>query len=589
MNLVLVAIHIDHSLRAVPLGTAMLAAAVEQNFGEQIITTLVDCTLQQSAMDCATQILSHQPDTVGLSLAVWNRNLALDIARHLKTANPKLTLFAGGPEATADPDSLVLTKDFDFVLTGEGEHKLVAALDDLLRGQSPNASALLAAESITDLGNLPSPYLTGILRPTHGGGVLWELSRGCPYRCDFCFESRGSSVVRRFPLDRVRSELKLFASLGVSEVFVLDPTFNYHKDTAKELLKIMNEDGQGIHFSVEIRAELIDQELAELFAAIDCSLQIGLQSADETVLRMINRDFNQDEFSDKVLLLHQAGVSYGFDLIYGLPGDSLSGFLASLDYALSLIPNHLDIFPLAVLPGTRLSDTATMLGLDYQPQAPYRVRSSTSFSAPEMTQAARIGTACDFFYNRGRAVPWFAMVLNGLELPPSEFFSRLAEELPEILPDDPLSLQQGFVRDQFKQRKQPEVAALATDLIAYFGAVEPLLGCPTLGAKTDSTEGEFYLNPHSIFIDFNHDPQQLQQHLADDITELEELAFFVPRVDCNYFCYVFQDTLKLYPLKPTQNDYLKRLGSSNPIDPPSPDFVAEALAAGIIFRRQQMI
>ncbi len=584
MNLALVAIHIDHSLRAVPLGTAMLAASVERDLGEQIVTTLVNCTLQQSAVDCTAQILSHHPDAVGLSITVWNRDLALDIAHRLKDACPGLTLFAGGPEVTAAPHDLAQAEELDFVLTGEGEHKLVAALQALLQGQTPNGSALLAAESIADLGDLPSPYLTGMLRPTRGGGALWELSRGCPYRCDFCFESRGSVVVRRFPLDRVRAELQLFATLGVSEVFVLDPTFNYHKETAKELLIIMAEDGRGLHFSLEIRAELIDRELAELFAAIDCSLQIGLQSADAAVLRSINRDFDQEEFNDKVLLLHQAGVSYGFDLIYGLPGDSLAGFLASLDFALSLIPNHLDIFPLAVLPGTRLADTATELGLEYQRQTPYRVRSSTTFSAAEMTQAARIGAACDFFYNRGRAVPWFAMVLDGLELPPSEFFTRLAAALPETLPADPLPMQQCFVSDQFEQRRQPEVAALAADLIAYFGAVEPLLDAPAVEPQPNSAAGELYLNPHSRFVPFNHDPQQLLQHLADDITELEELAFFVPRVDSDYFCYIFQDALQLYPLNPAQRDYLKSLASSTPSVPPSPDFVADALAAGIIYR-----
>jgi hypothetical protein len=586
MKLALVSIHLDHSLRSVPLGTAMLAASVERAFGEQIITNLIDCTLQQSAADCTEQILSQQPNAVGLSMTVWNRDLALDIAHRLKITCPGLTLFAGGPEATAAPDSLLQIGDLDFVLTGEGEQKLVAALGDLLRDQTPNASALLATESIADLGDLPSPYLTGLLRPTHGGGVLWELSRGCPYRCDFCFESRGSVAVRRFPLERVRSELRLFASLGVSEVFVLDPTFNYHKETAKELLKIMAEDGRGLHFSLEIRAELIDQELAELFAAIDCSLQIGLQSANAAVLRLINRDFNREEFSDKVLFLHQAGVSYGFDLIYGLPGDCLAGFLASLDFALSLIPNHLDIFPLAVLPGTRLADTASELGLEYQSQAPYRVRSSTTFSTAEMTQAARIGDACDFFYNRGRAVPWFAMILDGLELAPSEFFSRFAEVLPETLPADPLPLQQSFVSGQFEQRKQSEIAALAADLIACFSAVEPLYEEPAVGIEPDLTSDELYLNPHSRIIFFSHDPQILMQHMADDITDLEELAFFVPRVDSEYFCCFFQDALQFFLLNPAQSAYLKSLASPTPTIPPPSDFVAEALESGILFRKR---
>ncbi len=391
-------------------------------------------------------------------------------------------------------------------------------------------------------------------------------------------------MVRRFPLERVRAELQLFAALDLCEVFVLDPTFNYHQPTAKELLRIMAQEGQGLHFSLEIRAERVDRELAELFAAINCSLQIGLQSADPSLLRDINRDFDPEEFSDKVLLLHEAGVCYGFDLIYGLPGDSLEGFLASFDYALSLIPNHLDIFPLAVLPGTRLADKAGERGLDYQKQPPYQVRSSATFSAADMPQAARIATACDLFYNRGRAVPWFAMVLNSLECSPSEFFLQLIETLPAALPADPLPLQKHFISAQFEKRRQPQVAALCCDLLNYFGLVEPLFDSPALEPQPTRATSEFAVNPHSCLIFFQHDPQLLLQHLAEGVTDLEELAFFIPVVNRDYFCCIYQDDLQLYPLDPEQSDYLKSLTTSAPAAAPSADFIQEALEAGILFR-----
>lgn len=585
MNLSLVSIHIDHSLRAVPLGTAMLAAAVKDAFGPQIVTSLVDCTLQQSAADCTEQILSHRPAAVGLSISVWNRDLALQIARNLKAACPQLVLFAGGPEVTADCHGLAAMDDLDFVLPGEGEKSLVGALHNLLQGRPPTEGQACCGAAIENLAELPSPYLDGTLQPAPGGSVLWELSRGCPYGCDFCFESRGSAVVRRFPLARVRAELELFAARGVAEVFVLDPTFNYHKETAKELLQIMAEVGEGLHFSMEIRAELVDEELAELFAAVDCSLQIGLQSADPAVLQRINRSLDRDEFSAKVLLLHQAGVSYGFDLIYGLPGDSLEGFLASVDFALSLVPNHLDTFPLAVLPGTRLAETAAGLGLDYQRHAPYRVLSAATFSSADMNQAARIAAACDLFYNRGRAVPWFAMVLDALELAPSEFFARFADYMPEPLPADTVPLQQQFVAELFGRRQQPEIAGLAADLIAYFGYVEPLRdGSPTAAPPLAATQA-LVRNPCSRFVTFHHDPQVLLQHLDCGITDLEELAFFVPAVDGEYFCHQFRNALHMHPVTADQSAFLKSFDQGAPPHPEPPGFAARALAEGMLYRK----
>ncbi|MEZ4484013.1 MAG: radical SAM protein [Syntrophotaleaceae bacterium] len=585
MNLVLVSIHIEPSSRAVPLGTATIAAAAKMALGNKVAVTLVDCTLQQSAAECTSAILEHGPEAVGLSISVWNRDLALDIARRLKAVAPNMVLFAGGPEVTADFQDLAQHEELDFVLTGEGENKLVAALTSLLRGELPDGSRGAPLDSPVDLSDLPSPYLSGILQPIRNGGALWELSRGCPYRCDFCFESRGSAIVRRFPLQRVQAELELFAACGVSEVFVLDPTFNYDKNAAKELLFLMAKHGHGLRFSLEIRAELVDAELADLFAAIDCSLQIGLQSADTEVLKLINRDFDREEFSDKVLLLHEAGVSYGFDLIYGLPGDSLEGFLSSLDFALGLRPNHLDIFPLAVLPGTRLAETAAGLGLEYQRHNPYRVLSSATFSVCDMTQAARIAAACDFFYNRGRAVPWFTLVLENLDLLPSEFLSLFAENMSEPFPEDPVKLQQRFVHDQFLQRQQPGVAALAGDLLAYFGYAEALCESPEPIDRGAATPNDLQLSPAACFITFDHDPQQLQEHFAAGITDLEELAFFVPKVDAEYLCWRFEGELHFYPPSPAESSYLKSLATADPAAAPTANFVTEALSAGILCRK----
>ncbi len=575
MELVLFSIHIEESPRAVSLATAMLAAAVQKSLGSKVNSCLVDSTLQLDVQDDLTRILACQPQVVGFSIAVWNRHRALEIARCLKQAHPEIVLLAGGPEVTADPQSLRQTDLFEHVLPGEGELKIVAVLRSLL-GENKDAAD---DSAVVNLAELPSPYLSGWLRPAPGAGALWELSRGCPYRCDFCFESRGSSVVRRFPLPRLRAELQHFAKLGLDEIFVLDPTFNYHQQTAKDMLRLMAREGRGLRFSLEIRAERIDREMAELFSRLNCSLQIGLQSAHSEVLRHVHRDFDPEEFSDKILLLHEAGVSYGFDLIYGLPGDSLDGFLASLDFALGLVPNHLDMFPLAVLPGTRLAETAGQLGLSFQDRPPYRVLSSTTFSVEDMNQAARVAAACDFFYNRGRAVPWFGMVLDSLALAASDFFCQLAAWLPHELPEQPLEWQKKFVRHLFMLQERPAEADLCDDLLNYFGQVEALFDHPP--EIPPARQSGLTLNPAFRLVYFHHDPQQLTRHLAEGVTDLEELAFFLPRVDREYYCGIVHDSLQLCPLTVEQSDYLRTFSSGSPATPPA-GFIDFALEAGIL-------
>jgi hypothetical protein len=522
MHLVLVALHIEPSPRSMPLGPAMLASVLKRDLPEVIQTRVLDLFLQQSAEECADRILASNPDWVGFSIYVWNRALVRETARLLRARKPSLLLFAGGSEVTADPEGMLSEGWLDLVLPGEGEDLIVEVLGSLLKG-IPVAEVRrhIRPAIVKNLATLPSPFLDGSLDPRAYSGTLWELSRGCPFRCDFCFESRGTAGTRRVPMARVRAELQLFEACGVSQVFVLDPTFNFDKKQAKAILRLIARSAPAIHFFFELRSEFIDAELARLFAALRCSLQIGLQSADDAVLRKISRSIDREDFEAKVLLLHQAGATYGFDLIHGLPGDTLAGFHASLDFALSLMPNHLDIFPLSVLPGTRLHDTAPDLGLQHLQDIPYTVLASPTFSAADMAAAARTARACDLFYNQGKAVPWFALIQEALDLAPSELFIRFADFL-DTHPGteaDATALQVAFLTSCFPDAK---TGAVAADLVTYFGRSGALLEAAALDPE----------GTHACEVIFHHDPQILLDHLESGLTDLVALADVLPKHPC---------------------------------------------------------
>ena len=538
MKLVLVAIHIEPSPRAVPLGPAMLASALKRAFPDAIQTCLVDLFLDQPATVCAERILALNPDCVGFSMYVWNRTLSLEIAALLKTQRPGLVIFAGGAEATADPAGVSAACSLDFVLPGEGENLIQEAMGKLLAGASPGAiAAAVTPAPVKDLATLTSPYLDGTLRLQEYTGALWELSRGCPFACDFCFESRGTEGIRRIPMDRVEAELAVFVASGIREVFVLDPTFNYHKAQAKAILRLLAAQAPDIHFFFEIRSEFIDREMAKLFAAIPCTLQIGLQSSRDQVLRNIGRSLDPEVFEAKVLLLHQAGVPYGFDLIFGLPGDTLEGFRESVDFALSLVPNHLDTFCLSVLPGTRLAETAPVLGLEYQAGHPYQVIATPTFSREELAQAARIAQGCDAFYNRGKAVPWFDIILEALQLAPSKIFEAFATYLESQSSEDLTLLQRDFIATLFHEKGEPLCGSLAADIITYFGYAADLMDAPP--AARNSTAPPFRLAA------FNHDPEELLAQLQAGNTSLEELVFSLPSKPCKARLYLIEGEVTL--------------------------------------------
>jgi hypothetical protein len=587
MKLTLVSMHIEPSARAMPLAAGMLAASLSQAYPAGLTTRLADYYLGQDIAECAIQVLRYTPDVVGLSLYVWNREPLLLLAAELKMQRPQLVIFAGGPEVTADPDGIARHAAIEFVLPGECEEIAVEAMQLLLEDCLPaHIGERLHSGPVADLARLPSPYLTGILPPHQYPGILWELSRGCPFRCDFCFESRGSERVRRFPLERLRAELELFAESGVQQIFVLDPTFNYNPPQAKQLLRMMAEVAPEIHYTIEVRAEFIDEEMAGLFAGINCALQIGLQSADPVVLAKVNRTIDPDEFVAHILLLHEAGVIYGFDLIHGLPGDYLDGFLESLDFALGLRPNHLDIFPLAVLPGTRLAETADRFGLQHQPLAPYTLISSPTFSADDMNRAARIARACDLFYNRGRAVPWFDLMLDNLEITPVQFFSTLADQVPvsDLAGVDLIDWQQQILAGMFQVQDKLVAAALAVDVVAWFGYSSALL-CGELGENCVPAEpGRLYLNPDSCFVSFGRDPEAMLEKLEMGVIDFEVVAMLVPDDPCEVMLYLHEGSVALGVFTSQELAWLKRLGNDGvrPADAELAEFCDAALAEGLV-------
>jgi hypothetical protein len=296
--------------------------------------------------------------------------------------------------------------------------------------------------------------------------------RGCPYRCAYCYEGRGVAGLRLLPRERIEAELEILRSSGVSEVFVLDPTFNARSAEALSLLALLAERGGDIRWNFEIRAELVDRAQARAFSRLSCSLQIGLQSADPEVLSTIGRSLDRKQFVSKVKLLDEAGLVYGFDLIYGLPGDDLSGFRHSLDFALSLAPNHLDIFPLSVLPGTSLFDRRKELALDCSAEPPYLLRRSLSFSEADMAAAERLAASTRIFYSMGRAVPWFKAVLKPLRMSPSAFLGGFG--VGEAGSDQGHRrievLQCAYVEKMYKDRHLEKLLPAALDLVRYYGA-----------------------------------------------------------------------------------------------------------------------
>ena len=518
---------IEKSPQALPLGAACIASAVKHY---DDLHGLVDVSLKafcledkdfpedknKAAQYIAEQLIekacgkgAEQALTGGqaifcFSCFVWNIEI-LQAASKILLERGFITI-AGGPEITAHPS---FYKGFDYTVSGEGEISVPLLISRLINKSEKSDKVIIS--QTPDLSVIHSPYLDGMIDPAEYEGALWELSRGCPYKCAYCYESKGQKNVRVFPMERIKAELELFARKKVPQVFVLDPTYNVNKKRAVELLRLIASKTPDTFYYFEARAELIERDLAREFTRIPCALQIGLQSCNEETLRLVNRPFDKKKFVRGLSILNEEGVTFGLDLIYGLPGESFASFREGIDFAIGQYPNNLEIFCLSVLPGTDLFDRADGLGLIYEKEPPYHVIKTKGLSADDMKRAEKLSKACATFYNSGRAVPWFNSVCRLLKIKPSKFFDFFYEKHSDFCRQlcdqcgnenhlEIEKIQLEFLKEQCKLKKLERYYPAVEDIVKFYGAIS---------RTTDTGKEES--------ISLNYDAEYVASDYASDI------------------------------------------------------------------------
>ena len=527
----------------------------KQNGGDYAVSALL-----------ASRLASKKPDFVCFSVYVWNRVILEKTCLELKKLLPDCVCISGGPEVTANPLSF---HSFDYMIAGQGERAMVELLNHLAEekpqitqitqisgngcdqeitpdcnsgNDNEAAGFAFGVQGVYRRGNPPpvgqsnpiiracplppdltaSPYLDGTLDVSKYGGALWELARGCPFKCSYCYESKGEKKIAYFPMERLEREIELFAKKNISQVFVLDPTYNASKERAIKMLKIIEKKAPGMFFYFEARAEFIDRELARAFARIPCCLQIGLQSANPEVLKNVHRTLDKKKFEKNIGFLNEEGVTFGFDLIYGLPGDNFAGFCQSIDFALALYPNNLELFCLSVLPGTDLHDSAKGFGLEWESEPPYHVLHTPQFGEKDLAKAEKLALATNLFYTKGRAVAWFNSILYVLHEKPSEFLKGFtnyiesgflsSEQKTKFASTGSIrdwsaeknstqieELQLAFIQKKFREKHKDRFLPAAEDLIRIHSA---------LGRCTfDGTESTFttHYHPDDVMSEYGTD------------------------------------------------------------------------------------
>jgi hypothetical protein len=210
--------------------------------------------------------------------------------------------------------------------------------------------------------------------------------------------------------------------------------------------------------------------------------------------------------------------------------------MESLDFALALQPSNLDIFPLSVLPGTRLHETAAALSLTAEPEPPYTVIRQPGFSGADMEKAAKMILAADLFYNQGSAVHWLFMVTETLEMKGSDLlarFSRWLSAIPNPEKEDKAritDMQCSFLEGLFMEGHAGHLFPVIRDLVTYHACVERSLYAGPLKAQdrppSSAAQAVFARSPGTFTLTLGYALDDLLQ--VGEVNLEEFLAIYKP-------------------------------------------------------------
>ncbi len=106
--------------------------------------------------------------------------------------------------------------------------------------------------------------------------------------------------------------------------------------------------GEDAEINLEANPATFGKQTAATYADLGISrVSLGAQSFDEEVLKTLGRTHGPDDIKRSVTLLREAGIeNVSIDLMFAIPGQSLSQWKATLEGALKLSPTHISAYNL---------------------------------------------------------------------------------------------------------------------------------------------------------------------------------------------------------------------------------------------------
>jgi len=332
------------------LGPAYIAAYLEKT-GHHV--KILDCPAERITLESLPEKLKEYdaPRFVGITSNTVVIGNAIKTAEMCKARWPNVKVVMGGIHPTVLPDE-VLSSDFvDFVVRGEGEITTYELITNNPAKEIPGLSFKSNGivhnpprPPIKDLDSLPYPayHLLPMKKYSPATGSYKRLpvmgiftTRGCPGRCTYCYPK---GMLRKRSAKNIMGEIKILMNeYGIKEISFYDDTFTVFKDNVKELCSIIIDEGIDVTWSCFARVDFIDEELLSIMKKAGChQIKYGIESADEQILKNINKRINLDQVGGAIALTKKVGITAVGAFMFGNPGETEETIQKNIDFAIEL-------------------------------------------------------------------------------------------------------------------------------------------------------------------------------------------------------------------------------------------------------------
>ena len=182
----------------------------------------------------------------------------------------------------------------------------------------------------------------------------------CDY-CDFISYCGKDDLIEKY-VDSVKKEIehvKIKSEITTIYIGGGTPSYIDSKFIVQILEKIKEKNvAQDVEITIEVNPGTVTQEKLQDY--IDCGINrisIGLQTANDELLKQIGRIHNYEQFLETYKMAKKVGFkNINVDLMLGLPNQRIIDLKESLENILKLAPKHISVYSLIVEDGTPIAN-----------------------------------------------------------------------------------------------------------------------------------------------------------------------------------------------------------------------------------------